>query len=468
MTLTLVINVAIIAFCLWMSKGNIRIFVVYAAIFVSVNSLALFHHVLPISAALVKSLLLLGMLLFSITWATFTSTPGQVQHIWRQYFSVLALMFLFLIAMLIGVSYSSEQAYGFNKTRAFAIFAVVPSVIFILLAPYTRHQLATMGAIVILSSLVVAAGLVVSAQGVLGARATLDEAINVNNVARNLGTGLLVGLMVLIFQARSLSKGVLLLVSFSALVLFIAILFTGARGPLLSVGATVTLMLFITIGLRRIGDVYRAGVVVTAAVVLTGIVVTAAFGQQLKRIDFQQAQRVVELTQRIGDNRSDQQRLERYRVAADGFQASPAIGIGTGGFYRLWQGPPLPISSGITERDYPHNIFLEAAVELGLLGLLVLLGLMTLLVRKLLQFAWTTYGAPDANVAIFLGLWIYGLLNAQVSGDIGTNYLVWLGMTLTFMSLARSSTVLIPAGSNHLGEAIPRKRTWLRSGRRFH
>lgn len=437
----LIINAGILVFCLWASKGKIRLFVAYFTVFASVNSLSLWYHVLPISAAMLKAGILLGLFLLTVGWVTVLSMPSHVGYLRKHHSYSLALMFGFLVVMLVGILHSADQAYGFGKTRAFAVFAIVPSLILVMLSPYTPRQLSIMGSIVILSSLIVAGGLL-TGHGAVGIRATLDESINTNNVARNLGTGLLVGLMFLIYGVRDLSRSVLIVIAVVLMVLLGAILLTGSRGPLLSALATASMMFVLTFGLRRLIDFSRAGGMVLAAVVVVGVITTTAFGPVLKQVEFDQAKRVIVLTQRLGENRSDMRRLERYDVAIELFQKSHGLGVGTGGFYRAWQGPPL--GPGVEDRDYPHNIFLEAASELGVVGLAILIGLMGLLFWNIVQFVYLRR-VPDLNIAAFLGLWIYGILNAQVSGDIGTNYMVWLGMTLTLVSQAQSSMYLLPS-----------------------
>lgn len=438
----LAINFGVLAFCLAASRGRFRLFIAYFTVFLSVNSLAMWHHVLPVSAAIIKGILLLGMVGIAAAWATLLSGASQLTYVRRYHGYALAILFVFLTVMLAGTLYSPEPVYGFDKTRNYAVFSILPTVILVLLGPYTRRQLLIMAAIVVVASLVVAGGMMSVATDLLLGRGSLGEDMNPNNVARNLGSGLLVALLLLVYGIRRQHVVASIALGTTVLALTGALLVTGSRGPLLGAIVSATALLLVTFGLRRMVDLGRSGAIFAVLGIAAVIGAGAVFGPVLQQINVDQVTRAIELTQRLGENRSDYRRLARYEVAAETFVDSGGVGIGTGGFYRVWQGPEL--GQGITDRDYPHNLFLETGAELGVVGLLVLLAMLAVLARCLVRFAMTGR-APEPHVAAFLGLWLYGLFNAQVSGDLGTNYLVWLGMTLTLLSQTPASTVILPA-----------------------
>lgn len=56
-------------------------------------------------------------------------------------------------------------------------------------------------------------------------------------------------------------------------------------------------------------------------------------------------------------------RLIAYEISLDMIKDSPLIGNGIGGFAQIYKGNELPLFI-----KYPHNIFIEAAVEFGLIG----------------------------------------------------------------------------------------------------
>ena len=114
--------------------------------------------------------------------------------------------------------------------------------------------------------------------------------------------------------------------------------------------------------------------------------------------------------------------LSRYALWSDalGIMARDApsalIGIGTGGYAELTQYKGM---------DYPHNILIEAALELGVVGLLVLVvGFVWLFSRA---FAMTRVtGEPGAFGAYLLAVLATQFVAAQFSGDLPYNNDLWV------------------------------------------
>ena len=114
----------------------------------------------------------------------------------------------------------------------------------------------------------------------------------------------------------------------------------------------------------------------------------------------------------------DSGRLQLYQTALEAFMQSPLLGAGTGSYAYL-----SPVSSVM----YPHNLLLESAVELGLVGLgLCLLLFLSPLVRLL------TKRNRNGDAALAGSLLLYCFINAMVSGDIPGNFLLWLSLGVAF------------------------------------
>ncbi|MFA7466643.1 MAG: O-antigen ligase family protein [Desulfotomaculaceae bacterium] len=113
----------------------------------------------------------------------------------------------------------------------------------------------------------------------------------------------------------------------------------------------------------------------------------------------------------------DTGRLSFYQVALHAFIQNPAVGAGTGSF------AALAPASGVA---YPHNLFLELAAELGIIGLVLSLGLVFVPLGRL---AFSRQQAGDAPLAG--ALMMYCLANAMVSGDVNGNFLLWLAAGVT-------------------------------------
>jgi hypothetical protein len=126
-------------------------------------------------------------------------------------------------------------------------------------------------------------------------------------------------------------------------------------------------------------------------------------------------------------------RIERYRIAAAQFMASPLTGIGyTRGIYSR------------EGQDYAHNIFLEVASELGLVGLaclaIPLLALARALVRK--RSSW--------ELGMGAALLLFMFIAAQTSGNLTINRLFFV---LCIALLGYASTTALPAASRELAPA---------------
>jgi O-antigen ligase len=131
-------------------------------------------------------------------------------------------------------------------------------------------------------------------------------------------------------------------------------------------------------------------------------------------------------------------RLVRYSEAYKMFQDSPFFGKGIGSF-------PVSFSS-IDARDYPHNIFLELLSELGLLGLILFLFLLTVSIGRLIKVS-----KRDSINKMYLGLlagFLFSFLNALVSGDINDNRILF-----TFIAIG----AMTPALSKIYKENVPQQ-----------
>ena len=113
-----------------------------------------------------------------------------------------------------------------------------------------------------------------------------------------------------------------------------------------------------------------------------------------------------------------QERVNAWGTAWDAWLAAPLVGHGPGGFadFDSWG-----------YRTYPHNILLEFASELGLVGLLCFLGLLGTTARRI----WLVRheGLNGARVFAF-GFLLFALVGAQSVGDLMRNYFVFFSIGL--------------------------------------
>jgi O-antigen ligase len=111
-------------------------------------------------------------------------------------------------------------------------------------------------------------------------------------------------------------------------------------------------------------------------------------------------------------------RIRAFETAKDLFVENLVKGVGTGGFghYNLL--------------GYPHNIFLEFASELGMIGLSAFLCFVTYAVYLGIKLVRSkASSAMELKLSkIYLALFVFSLVNAQFSGAAWSNYELWFSV----------------------------------------
>jgi len=98
------------------------------------------------------------------------------------------------------------------------------------------------------------------------------------------------------------------------------------------------------------------------------------------------------------------------------FIKNPILGWGTGSFATL-----------VNEiLKYPHNIFMELAMETGFPGLISFLTLCVLFFYKIFKAKGTLIEPAEKKLlSVVFATFLFGFFNAQLSGDIAHNPLLW-------------------------------------------
>ncbi len=112
-------------------------------------------------------------------------------------------------------------------------------------------------------------------------------------------------------------------------------------------------------------------------------------------------------------------RIYSAYAAFDFFIQNPFLGWGTGSFAFL-VGEFL---------KYPHNIFLELAMETGIFGLLmftIMIVIVTILYLRLLNYNFRKKELEIIRISFII--FLFGFFNAQFSGDITGNPILWFGI----------------------------------------
>ena len=236
---------------------------------------------------------------------------------------------------------------------------------------------------------------------------TLETVLGGNylGVGRSVGLGLIVLVVLLLFRQRTKGLGSALPLALGAAFFFATLLIIGGRGPFIAAVLSITFAILLT---KRTSKI----------IVLFLIAIVAIFiaGNTLPLTTLYRLQTLIE--EPFGGT-SAHGRIQRIEGALQQVNDAPIFGKGVGSFYYYHGDSSL-------NRDYPHNIFLELASELGLIGILLFLSLVflpiTKLQRKILR--------RDPVCLIALLFVLNTFLNAMISGDLPDNRLLFAALGL--------------------------------------
>lgn len=262
-----------------------------------------------------------------------------------------------------------------------------------------------------------------------------------NGFARMLGTAFLlwIGLDTRL-GPRKLPVWLLTLPGFVA-----ALLYAGGKTAVFGLGISIAISVFVR-GQRRAGAAVLVGTALFAAAPLW----TNALA---KHADKNLGEVRMFLKPDTDDPRGSYgTRLYYYQRSLEYLHHPRIFGTGTGEWYSV-----VGLPSG---RRHPHNMELEIACELGILGL-TWLALVLLVSGRWLRTLFRRHSIPELFGALIavLAFWLF---NAQLNGDLLDNRWIWLSVLLLEILVAerpRATSLSMPwrvsaAGSAHFG-AIP-------------
>ena len=422
-----------------MAPGGLRKLAFFTVGLLIINSLALPTYLVSLPDSVTRNLHRLSLLsgaavVFSVALFSEGGVSKSIDRLSRNFYMLSFLWFA--LAVFLQYLNSDEKTYGMRKTVYFVIHSVLPLIGLAVNGRVRRTDLYSFALGVCMASAAVGLSMLTSsvAFGDFSGRSSLGDEIHPNNVARNIGSGICLILNIVLFRRPRVWISLMLLTV--AAVCVVPMLMTGSRGVLIAVGLSVVVPLVYAGQWRAIFRTATGCSVLALSVWVLPQLPLDRYAV-FEKIDVSAPlQRIVGLLERSGRNQSDVSRLARYEVAWKGFVKSGGVGVGTGGFLGIWDGPR---PGGIfADRDYPHNIFLEIAVEQGVAGLLCFCCMLYFLVARLL--ARRLEGNLGDVVPILTGLWIYGFANAMVSGDVGTNFLLFVAGGILYSAAGPSST----------------------------
>jgi O-antigen ligase len=186
--------------------------------------------------------------------------------------------------------------------------------------------------------------------------------------------------------------------------LLISLIAAGSRGPTVAfiVGLIALIGLTTTVGRSRRRLVAVGAVVIAGAILIPVVVPGSSIGRSLSTI--------------IGSSSglSSNGRSALWAKAYSAFGAHTLFGVGTGGF------------AALDLESYPHNILLEVAAELGIVGAVAFIAMASSVMRRLIVLWRKTHARLQLEVTLLIALFLSALVNAIFSGAIQDNSDLWL------------------------------------------
>lgn len=252
-------------------------------------------------------------------------------------------------------------------------------------------------------------------------------------LARDSADGLLIAIYLILATKR---RAVRLWAVVASPALVVALIAAGSRGPMVAfaVGLLALITLVAASGRARRRLAFVAGTLLISIVVVPLVVPGSSIGRALSTL--------------LGSSSglSSNGRSELWSLALTAFNQHPLLGIGWGGFDAL--SPQL----------FPHNILLEVAAELGIVGAIVIVCIIGAMVGTFVKLWRISYGRDKLLTALLVSLFLTALVNASFSGAIQDNSGIWLwgGLGLGFGTAFAARRGRAPAPNDILVDPVAR------------
>ncbi|MEG8947232.1 O-antigen ligase family protein [Rosettibacter firmus] len=160
--------------------------------------------------------------------------------------------------------------------------------------------------------------------------------------------------------------------SFTAFILTITLIYTSHRAT--TIGLILSLIILLILSKQKLT---HNNLIIFTGVLIVSLLVVTKFNLIEKRnyelIDFVLSNKTTDA--------SINTRLELYKISFELIKKNPVTGIGFGGFKSYYKSD-LPM-----KLKYPHNLFLETQVELGIIGSILLFALIYLILKNTIKYS---------------------------------------------------------------------------------
>lgn len=322
--------------------------------------------------------------------------------------------FIFLGLLIFYIPFSEAQQYGIVKTSLFFLNNLLPILALLCFSPFTNRDYKIIYFTII-------AGAFLSLFKIFSSVDLNTDRIEESPIilAENVGLGAcLIWVSFLhnnnnaIFN-RKIFYGIL----FS--VFLIGMFLTGSRGPIL----TLLFLMIFSVLMYSNNKKRIMALILKIGIIISSIIVISRFFS-INFMSFPSVNRIlnsISIFSQGGAAEVDETRSNLLLLAWEGFKKSNGLGIGTGGFANLYG----------REGTYPHNVFFEIGVELGIVGLLLFF---IILIRNIIRMKrkLSSTNLVNSYQAPLYSLWLFILGGAMVSGDISMN-IFWVAMIFIWL-----------------------------------
>lgn len=318
----------------------------------------------------------------------------------------IVLSFALLGLMLLRLGSSPAEAYGSMKVQLY-----IADVLIVLVgAVFVGSNRRDLDLFVMLTFAVLAFGALLFLLALLSgsAHTVVPErfSLTAQEYPIYLGRASADGLLIAIYLILAAIRPAVRLCAFAAApALLVALIAAGSRGPLVAfVFGLFTLLALVAASGRARRRLFPViGALLIAIVFVPLLVPASSIGRSLSTI--------LGSASGLSSNGRSELWSEAYRA----FAGHTLSGIGWGGFAAL-----------NPEELYPHNILLEVAVELGVFGVLFVVGIVAGVTRRLTWMWRSARSADKLLTTLLIALFLTALVNAMFSGAIQDNSPVWL------------------------------------------
>ena len=341
------------------------------------------------------------------------AVPPFVSSAWAP----IVLGILLLGLMLVRLGSSASPFVGQQKLGLFVLGGLVFAVAGVVVARDPRDLeifFLLVGAVVTLASVILVYQLATGLEPVLPDRYTIAGAENPIELGQQAAVGLLICAWLVVARGGYIRIAAVAAMPFMA----VALIASGSRGPLMGLVLGVVVMAAL---LRREGLVrINPAPLVVALAAIGAVAFAVAPGSA--------ATRLAGLLTGAGGGQESSGRGELWDIAWDQFAQHPLLGLGTGGFDAV--APP-------DNNGYPHNLFLEGASELGVLGLLVTVAIVGVGAHAVWRLYTGVAERRPGPASLVAGYFAAATVFAMFSGDFGLNTAFWLSLGLVAGVAAR-------------------------------